>query len=44
VRAQDAGIGLAASLRNDGDLAVFLGRAEAEALRDALITAIEGLS
>ncbi|MDP8909630.1 MAG: hypothetical protein M3N47_11070 [Chloroflexota bacterium] len=44
VRVDEAGIGLAASLRNDGDVEVFLGRSEGEALRDALVKAIQELS
>jgi hypothetical protein len=36
VRVEDAGIGLAVSLRSDGDLEVFLGQAEAQALPKAI--------
>jgi hypothetical protein len=41
VRVEGARIGLASSLKQDGDIEVFLGKAEAEALHAALTKALE---
>ena len=44
VHVEDGTIGLAASLSANGDIEVFFGRGEAEALRDALTKALELLN
>jgi hypothetical protein len=41
VRVEGATIGLVSSLKTDGDIEVFFGRSEAQALRDALSKALD---